>query len=165
MTDVFNMCRQTHSTKHQIKILRNLCQMHQADSSWSIFWLIYMTAPLLFTLETLENSLFYLCFLLDLLHTAGGSSTFSLELNNSTLCFNVRSERFLLSSMLFCNVCLPDVVFWFGAYSRNNTVTHKNRKLTKIYQLHRTCPVQSYHHTTSCYTAAVLHLNLKRKLG
>lgn len=125
------MCRQTHSTKHQIKIFWNLCQMHQADSSRSIFCLIYMTAPLLFTLETLENSLFYSYLLLDLLHTAGGSSTFNLELNNSTLRFNVRTKRFLLSRMIFCNVCLPNVVFWFEAYSRNNTVTHKNRKWTK----------------------------------
>lgn len=61
----------------------------------------------------------------------------------------LRTKRFQLSSVLFCSVCLPDVVFWFGAYSRNNTVTHKNRKWTQIYQLHRTCPAQSHRNSTS----------------
>lgn len=44
-------CRQTHSSQHPIKLLRNPCQMHPADSSWSIFWFIYTAAPLLFTPE------------------------------------------------------------------------------------------------------------------
>lgn len=61
----------------------------------------------------------------------------------------LRTKRFQLSSVLFCSVCLPDVVFWFGAYSRNNTATHKNRKWTEIYQLHQTCPAQSYRNSMS----------------
>lgn len=143
------MCRQTHSTKHPIKPLRNPCQTQPADGSWSTFWLIYTTAPLLFTLEPLESRLRYRCLLLDLLHTAGRSSTSSPELNNSTPRFHVRTTRFRLSSVLVCNVCLPDVVFWFGAHSRNNAVTCKNRKLTKNYPLPWTCPVQSSHGTAA----------------
>lgn len=143
------MCRQTHSTKHPTKPLRNPCQTQPADGSWSTFWLIYTTAPLLFTLEPLESRLRYRCLLPDLLHTAGRSSTSSPELNNSTLRFHVRTTRFRLSSVLVCNVCLPDVVFWFGAHSRNNAVTCKNRKLTKNYPLPWTCPVQSSHGTAA----------------
>lgn len=140
--------RQTHSTKHPIQLLRNACQEHPADSSWSIFWVIYTVAPLLFTLEPLESPLWQ-CLLLDLLHTAGGSSTSNLQSNSSTPRFHGRTTRFLLSSVLVCNVCLPDVVFWFGAYSRNNAVTCKNRKWTQSYQLPWTCPVQSCHSTTA----------------
>lgn len=137
------LCRQTHSTQHPIKLLRNPCQMHPADSSCSIFCLIYTTAPLLFTLESPGSH-----WPVFAAWPAACSSTSNLQLNNSTSHFHVRTTRFLLSRVLVCNVCLPDVVFWFGAYSRNNAVTCKNRKWTRSYQLPQTCPVQSYHSAT-----------------